>query len=163
MNPLRRAFYSEENISYLHALAQRIADVSDVVDTSFTRQEIIKDMGRTFTLYDGSVNMELMKSGASLGQMMKEQNTSVGAKLQKLNYLAEQEIRTRIRSRMADALLLKKLGIGLPSSRSAGLNTLRPFVQPQRPAVIPRTKRGSKPRPGGNAMDIAIDAQYISA
>lgn len=140
MDPLKREFFGDANTELLHALSQRIADVSDMVDNAFTRNEILSDMKTAWDLYDGSRALEtLNRSGASASQAMTSQKLNVPAKLTQLNKIAEEHIRIRIRSALRHAEMLRRLGVAKASAQ-AGL-TGRPHGMHQRPLTFQTSRR----------------------
>ena len=151
MNPLKSKFFSEKNILYLVALANRIADVSDVVDANFTRDEILVDMHETYNIFDGSETLQALRAGVTNLSQMAKNKKNLSIKIERLNESTEKLIRARIEIRLRDQALLRTLGVG---NFYTGLRG-RPRVMETRPVVQTRHGRGSRGLPGSGLVDAA--------
>lgn len=152
MSETKKQFFSMKNVDYLQALAQRISDVSDLVENSFVQNEIVEDMHTAYTLYDGSRALTGIKAGGrTVSSMMKDQNTNVSSKVAELNKLAEIQIRIRIRSALRHAEMLRRLGVG----RSAQAGRVgRPHGMVQRPVIQQNSRRDASPF--ASALGVAV-------
>ena len=125
-----------------------------MVENAFTRNEIMRDMQTAWNVYDGSRSLTDLQgsSGASRQRATTTPPSYRSSQLTELNKMAEQHIRTRIRSVLYHAKMLRNLGVG-QSNPQIG-RTGRPHAMAQRPIVVQQSKRD--PRLSDLALGSAV-------